>query len=39
MKHDTVKVKERYNWPVSKENPSSELCGCMGNDRFSQKVF
>ena len=75
MKHDTVKVKERYNWPVTIlliigivvvillplymalmiaiKDPSDmnnilafpkkirlqKLCGCMGNDRFSQKVF
>ena len=75
MKHNTVKVKERYNWPVTilliigivvvillplymalmiaikdpsdmnnilalpKKNQTSELCGCMGNDKFSKKVF
>ena len=75
MKQNTVKVKERYNWPVTilliigivlvillplymalmiaikdpsdmnnilalpkKENQTSELCRCLGNDKFSKKV-
>ena len=74
MKQNTVKVKERYNWPVTilliigivlvillplymalmiaikdptdmnnilalpRENQTSELCRCLGNDKFSKKV-
>ena len=73
MKQNTVKVKERYNWPVTilliigivlvillplymalmiaikdptdmnnilalPRNQTSELCRCLGNDKFSKKV-
>ena len=36
MKQNTVKVKERYNWPVTIlliiGIVPSELCRCLGND-------